>query len=72
LDSVTEGLIQESLDELIKGKTSIVIAHRLSTIKNVDQIIVMDKGMVVEQGTIESLIENKGKFYTFWKEQRFI
>ncbi len=71
LDSITEKLIQEAIDEAIKGRTVIVIAHRLATIKNADKIIVMESGRVVEEGTLEQLINQKGKFCGYWQEQRF-
>ena len=71
LDTVTEKLIQESIDEAIKGRTSIVIAHRLSTIKDVDKIVVIENGRLVEEGTLDELLSKKGKFYVYWQEQKF-
>jgi ABC-type multidrug transport system fused ATPase/permease subunit len=71
LDSKTEKLIQEAIDSAVKDRTSIVIAHRLSTIKNADKIIVIENGTVVEQGALKELIAKKGKFYEYWKEQKF-
>jgi ABC-type multidrug transport system fused ATPase/permease subunit len=62
LDSESERLVQEALNNLMKGRTSIVIAHRLSTIKLADQILVLKEGQIVEVGTHDSLIQNKG-FY---------
>ena len=62
LDNITEKLIQDSFDELSKGKTTIVIAHRLSTIKNSDEIIVISKEGIIERGTHEDLIKVNG-FY---------
>jgi ABC-type multidrug transport system fused ATPase/permease subunit len=56
LDSASESLVQEALENLMKNRTSFVIAHRLSTIRNADQIIVLDKGIVKEHGTHEELI----------------
>ncbi len=71
LDSETEKLIQEALDELIKNKTVIVIAHRLSTVKNADKIIVLEKGKIIEEGSLTELVNNKERFYDFWEAQRF-
>jgi len=63
VDTETEELIQESIEKMMRGRTSIVIAHRLSTIQKADRIIVMNKGEIVETGTHESLLE-LGGFYT--------
>lgn len=63
VDTETEELIQESIEKMMKGRTSIVIAHRLSTIQKADQIIVMHKGEIVETGTHDTLLE-KGGYYT--------
>ncbi|MCB0332721.1 MAG: ABC transporter ATP-binding protein, partial [Bdellovibrionales bacterium] len=71
LDSKTEREIQASLDSLIQGKTTIVIAHRLSTIRNADHIIVIESGHIVEQGTLDDLLDKKGRFFEYWEEQRF-
>lgn len=62
LDSANEALIQEALERIMKGRTTIVIAHRLSTVKNVDAILVLKDGVIVEQGTHSSLIEKKGLY----------
>ena len=72
LDSETERLIQEALDELVKNKTVIVIAHRLSTIKHADKIIVLEEGRVVEEGKPDELIHKKGIFYKYLKAQNFL
>lgn len=69
LDSESEKYIQESLKDLMKGKTVIAIAHRLSTLKEMDKIVVMDKGAVVEQGTHRSLIARRGTYYGFYNMQ---
>lgn len=72
LDSKVERLIQEAIDIITKGRTTIVIAHRLSTIKNADKIIVIENGQVAEEGSLEELLEKKCKFYQYWQEQKFI
>lgn len=69
LDSKSEKYIQEALDELMKNRTTIVIAHRLSTLKKMDRIIVFDDGKVVEDGTHEDLLKNKGKYHALWQHQ---
>jgi ATP-binding cassette subfamily B protein len=69
LDSVTENYIQESLTHLMQNKTVIVIAHRLSTLLNMDRIIVFDKGKIVEDGTQEQLLNNRGIFCHLWDAQ---
>lgn len=71
LDSRTERLIQEAINEAIEDKTAIVIAHRLSTIKHASRIVVLEKGVVVEQGDLEELLDAKGAFYSYWQEQKF-
>jgi ATP-binding cassette subfamily B protein len=62
LDSANEALIQEALERIMKGRTTIVIAHRLSTVKNVDAILVLKDGAIVEQGSHASLIEKRGLY----------
>ncbi len=63
LDNITEQLIQESLDELSKNRTTIVVAHRLSTVKNADTIVVLTDDGIVEKGNHEELIANKNFYY---------
>jgi ATP-binding cassette, subfamily B, bacterial MsbA len=69
LDSVTERLIQDSLETLSKGRTVIVIAHRLSTITKADRVVVMDRGQIVEQGTYLELLTQRGRFWTYHQMQ---
>ncbi len=63
VDSETEHLIQESIEQLIRGRTTLMIAHRLSTLRKANKIIVVDKGKILEMGTPEELMELKGKYY---------
>ena len=69
LDSITEGHIQESLWQLMDGKTTIVIAHRLSTLLYMDRILVFDKGKIVEDGTHDELLARQGLYKTLWDTQ---
>ncbi|CAH1563736.1 multidrug ABC transporter ATP-binding protein [Vibrio rotiferianus] len=69
LDSEVEAAIQESLNELMQGKTVIAIAHRLSTIAQMDRLIVLDKGNIVEQGSHKELIANNGIYAQLWAHQ---
>lgn len=69
LDSRSESLIQEALETLLKGRTSIVIAHRLSTVRKADQILVIDEGHIVERGTHESLMSDGGLYAELYKTQ---
>ena len=69
LDSVTEQRIQASLDELARGRTSIIIAHRLSTVKNADLIAVVEGSRIAEMGTREELIARDGEFAKLWRAQ---
>ena len=70
LDSSTEKEIQQNLENVSKDKTTLIIAHRLSTAANADNIIVLDKGTIIEQGTHESLLLNKGKYFEMWEKQK--
>ena len=69
LDNTTEILIQQALDELCKGRTTLVVAHRLSTIKNADVIAVVDDGRITELGTHEELMAKKGMYYDLYQLQ---
>jgi len=72
VDSYSEQLIQDATDKITKGRTSIVIAHRLATIKKADNIIVMDAGEIVEQGTHNSLLKKEGGYYKNLYEVQFM
>ena len=69
LDSEVEAAIQESLHELMEGKTVIAIAHRLSTIAALDRLIVMDGGRIAEEGTHDELLARGGIYASLWKRQ---
>jgi ATP-binding cassette subfamily B protein len=69
LDSVTENLIQESLKNLMKNKTTLVVAHRLSTLEIMDRILVFDRGKIVEDGTHEELMSLNGTYKCLWSAQ---
>ncbi len=71
LDSVTEAAIQESIAELVKGRTALVIAHRLATVRDADRIVVLDDGRVAESGTREQLLAAGGLFKRYWDAQSF-
>ena len=70
LDSSTEKEIQKNLESVSKDKTTLIIAHRLSTAANADNIIVLDKGIIIEQGTHKSLLLEKGKYFQMWEKQK--
>jgi len=69
LDSTSERIVQEALDSLVSGRTVFVIAHRLSTVRNADRIVVLDKGLIVEQGTHSQLLESKGLYKKLYDAQ---
>jgi ATP-binding cassette, subfamily B, multidrug efflux pump len=69
IDTETERLIQDAIAHLIQGRTSIIIAHRLSTIRNANQILVLEKGRIAEQGNHESLLAKRGMYYDLYKMQ---
>ena len=66
IDTRTEKMVQDSMDKLMHGRTTFVIAHRLSTIKNSDCIMVLEKGRIIERGSHERLLEQKGRYYQLY------
>ncbi|WP_079507864.1 ABC transporter ATP-binding protein [Mesobacillus jeotgali] len=69
IDTETEAIIQEAMDVLKEGRTTFIIAHRLSTIRNADQILVLDRGRIVEKGNHDQLMDLKGKYYQMYQLQ---
>ncbi|MGB1250334.1 MAG: ABC transporter ATP-binding protein [Candidatus Promineifilaceae bacterium] len=69
VDTATEKLIEQAVDTLMKGRTSFVIAHRLSTIVNSDKIVVIDQGQIIEMGSHEELLAQKGRYYNLYTMQ---
>ncbi|MBQ9032563.1 MAG: ABC transporter ATP-binding protein [Parasporobacterium sp.] len=69
VDTLTEQKIQAAIDQVIKGRTSVVIAHRLSTVRSADMILVVEGGRIVEQGRHEELLKRKGSYYRLWMRQ---
>ena len=69
IDTRTEIAIQSGMDQLMKGRTSFVIAHRLSTVRNADEILVLEKGEIIERGTHAGLLQKKGKYYELYQGQ---
>jgi len=72
LDSKSEKAVQQALELLMKSRTSIIIAHRLSTVIHADLIVVMDKGRMVESGTHNELLEQKGMYYNLIQLQQLL
>ena len=70
LDTITEEKIQSSFDRLTKGRTTIIIAHRLATIRSADEIVLIEKGRIMEQGTHKELIDKSGYYATLYNTQR--
>ena len=66
IDTRTEHLIEKGMDELMRGRTVFVIAHRLSTVRNADAIMVLEKGEIIERGNHDSLIAEKGRYYSLY------
>ncbi|MEU3668088.1 ABC transporter ATP-binding protein [Streptomyces virginiae] len=69
LDSESEVLVQEALWRLMEGRTALVVAHRLSTVATMDQLVVLDRGRIVEQGTHQELLTTEGAYAKLWKHQ---
>ncbi|HDR8092202.1 TPA: ABC transporter ATP-binding protein [Bacillus cereus] len=69
IDTETEGMIQQALEVVKKGRTTFIIAHRLSTIKSADQIIVLDRGTILEKGSHDELMKKRGRYYDMYKTQ---
>lgn len=70
LDTVSERKVQKALEKLMKNRTTLVIAHRLSTIVSADEIVVLDNGQIVEQGTHDKLLKKSGKYSDLWRMQQ--
>ncbi|MCI4130129.1 ABC transporter ATP-binding protein [Bacillus haynesii] len=70
IDTETEAVIQKALDVVKQGRTTFIIAHRLSTIKNADQILVLEKGQIIERGNHEELMKQKGQYYQMYELQK--
>lgn len=71
LDTKTERLIQQAIEEATRGRTTIVVAHRLSTIKHADKIVVIEGGRLIEEGPLNELVAREGHFYLYWEAQKF-
>jgi subfamily B ATP-binding cassette protein MsbA len=69
LDTESERIVQEALDRLIQGRTVFVIAHRLSTVRNAHRIVVLDRGMIAEEGTHQELIQKDGLYKRLYSMQ---
>jgi len=69
VDTRTERMIQQAFDKLLEGRTSFVIAHRLSTIRNADQVLMLKDGVIVERGTHDTLLAQRGAYYDLYMSQ---
>ncbi|NCB35344.1 MAG: ABC transporter ATP-binding protein, partial [Clostridia bacterium] len=66
IDTRTESIVQQGMDALMKGRTVFVIAHRLSTVRNADVIMVLENGRIIERGSHDSLIAQRGRYYQLY------
>ena len=66
IDTRSEILIQKGLDQLMQGRTSLIIAHRLSTVRNADAIMVLEQGEIIERGSHQELLDQKGRYYELY------
>jgi len=69
LDSEAEAAIQQNLDQMMQGKTTIAIAHRLSTISAMDRLVIMEDGKIIEEGTHDKLVKSGGLYARLWERQ---
>ena len=69
VDTITERKIQQALDHLVAQRTVLVIAHRLSTVRQADNIVVMEKGRIIEQGSHDQLLQRDGHYADLWRHQ---
>ena len=69
VDTETEHLIQQAMQQALKGRTSFIIAHRLSTIRSADRILVIDKGKIVEEGSQKALLKKRGVYWRLYTNQ---
>ena len=69
VDTITEAKIQQAVANLVKERTTLVIAHRLSTVRQADQIVVLDKGRIIEKGSHDELIGGEGHYARLWQTQ---
>ena len=69
IDTLTEAKIQDGIEQMIKGRTAIIVAHRLSTIKNCDRILVIKQGKIIEDGSHQALMEQKGRYHFLYTKQ---
>ena len=69
LDSATEAAVQSALEEASRGRTTLMVAHRLSTVQNADEIIVLSAGEIIERGTHQALLSQRGEYAAMWERQ---